>query len=144
MPYSAVLVSSVQQQQQHKSSWFWPLQYLLNLFSSLHPWGHLPLQTLVDCHLSLQGPTLWHQMKFLKLSRQFLTPCLCSCCSLTWNAPLPSFGYFFLRLRLGIISFTIYPTKNELNTCLESLCQVLGNHRCSGLSWAGVFMFHVS
>ena len=49
-----------------------------------------------------------------------------------------------LRLRLGIISFTVYPTKNELNTCLETLCQVLGNHRCSGFSWAGVFMFHVS
>ena len=40
-----------------------------------------------------------------------------------------------LRLRLGIISFTIYPTKNELNTCLESLCQVLGNHRCHQNEW---------
>ena len=131
-------------QQQHKSSWFWSLQYFLNLFPSLHPWGHLPLQTLVDCHLSLHGPTLWHQMKFLKLSRWFLTPCLCSCCSPTWNAPLPHLVTSSLRLRLGIISFTVYPTKNELNTCLETLCQVLGNHRCSGFSWAGVFMFHVS
>ena len=29
-----------------------------------------------------------------------------------------------LRLRLGIISFTVYPAKNELNICFETLCQV--------------------
>lgn len=35
------------------SSWLWSLKYFLNLFSSLHPWGHLPLQPLVCyCHLT--------------------------------------------------------------------------------------------
>lgn len=139
-----MLVSAVQQQ--HKSPSLLSLQYFLSLFSSLHPWGHLPLQTLVYCHLSLHGPTLWNQMKFLQLSRQFLAPCLCSCCSPTWNAPLPSFGYFFFKTEVRHYLIHCLPRKKWTEHLLRDTMSGphLGNHRCSGFSWAGVLMFRMS
>ena len=108
--------------------------------------GATYLCRLVYCHLWLHGPTLWNQMKFLQLSRWFLAPCLCSCCSPTWNAPLPSFGYFFFKTEVRHYLIHCLPRKKWTEHLLRDTMSGphLGNHRCSGSSWAGVLMFHMS
>ena len=108
--------------------------------------GATYLCRLVYCYLSLHGPTLWNQMKFLQLSRRFLAPCLCSCCSPTWNAPLPSFGYFFFKTEVRHYLIHCLPRKKWTEHLLRDTMSGphLGNHRCSGFSWAGVLMFRMS
>lgn len=111
------------------SCWFLSLKYFLSLFSSLHPWGHPPLQPLVCYYLSHPSPEL--QMKFLKLYRLFLTQCLCSCCSHFLECPSPFIWLTSpssLKQKLGI-SFTLCPTRINRAPVWRHLGQILDSHR---------------